>query len=181
MDYSKLVTAIREKDSSKADELIKAFMPRLMSFLRIHMNADRADAKDCAQETLLVIIESIREDRLRDPEQVTSYILSTCRNTYLKMKNKSKEELHAELPDNPHYAAPQMEELLNKEQEQILKWCMKQLKEKHRKFMQYWFDHPGEHANRVAEYFDISVNSVWTRKHRLIKKLNECYRKKSKL
>jgi DNA-directed RNA polymerase specialized sigma24 family protein len=47
--------------------------------------------------------------------------------------------------------------------------------------MQYWFDHPDAHTKKVASHFDISVNNAWTRKHRLIKKLNECYREKSKL
>lgn len=179
MDYSELVTALREGDSSKVNELIEAFTPRLMAFLRVHMNADRADAQDCAQEALLITIETIRADKLRNPEQVTSFILSTCRNTYLKMEEKKQEYVYDRLPEQ-HYDAPQLQSMLNEERERLLQWCLRQLKKTHREFMQYWFDHPDENAENVAEHFNITVNNAWTRKHRIIKKLNECYRKKSK-
>lgn len=180
MDYSQLVTALRDNDSSKANELIKALMPRLMSFLRIHMNASREDAEDCAQEALLSIIETIKEDKLREPEHLMSYLLSTCRNNYLKVQDKNHNRLYDMVEDDQQTVAPQLEAIFDEEQQQILEHCLKQLKKKYREFMIYWFEHPGAHAEKVASRFNISVNNVWTRKHRLIKKLNECYRKKSK-
>lgn len=181
MDYSKLVTALKENDTRKANEIIEALRPRLMAFLRIHMNATHADAEDCAQDTLLTSIEIIKEDRIDNPERVVSYILSTCRNNYLKMQKKQREESMDEIPDEHQHAPKQLQSLLDEEQQQLLEWCMNQLKETYQQFMQYWFDHPDAHTQKVADHFDITVNNAWTRKHRLIKKLNECYREKSKL
>lgn len=180
MDYKNLVTALKQDDVQKANELIKALRPRLIAFLRIHMNSNQTDAEDCAQESLLIAIEVIKTDQLNDPEQVVSYILSICRNNYLKMQKKHREEPLDE-SDQQWQAPRQLQSLLDEEQEQLLNWCMDQLKKEYQKFMQYWFDHPDMHAKKVADHFDISINNVWTRKHRLIKKLNECYRKKSKL
>lgn len=179
MDYSELVTALQENDSSKVNELIEAFTPRLMAFLRVHMNADHADAQDCVQETLLITVETIQEDKLRDPKQITAFMLSTCRNTYLKMQAKNREYAYENLPER-HYAATQLEYLLEEERGRLLQWCLEQLNKKYQDFIQYWFDHPDEQAVTVAEHFDITVNNAWTRKHRIIKKLNECYQKKSK-
>ncbi len=181
MDYSDLVKALRENDAQKANELIEALRPRLIAFLRIHMNATQADAEDCAQDSLLTSIKVIKEDRLNDPNQVVSYILSICKNTYLKMQKKQREESMEAVSEAQRQAPRQLQSLLDEEQEELLAWCMNQLKEKYQKFMQYWFDHPDAHTNKVADHFNISVNNAWTRKHRLIKKLNECYRKKSKL
>lgn len=181
MDYADLVTALKENDSQRANEMIETLRPRLMAFLRVHMNASQADAEDCAQDSLLISIEAIKEGRLNNPDQVVSYILSICKNTYLKKQKKQREESIDEMPNEHQQAPQQLQSLLDEEQEQLLEWCLNQLKEKYQNFMQYWFDHPDAHTKKVASHFDISVNNAWTRKHRLIKKLNECYREKSKL
>lgn len=179
MNYSELVTAIKEDDSEKINKLLAGLRPRLLAFLRIHMNANEADAQDCAQESLLTTIKIIEEDRIDDPDQVVSYILSTCKNVYLKMLKKRREKSIDEVSEDHLHSPRQLKSLLNEEQKRLLEWCMGQLKKEYQKFMQYWFKHPNAHANGVANRFNMSVNNVWTRKHRLIKKLNECYKKKS--
>lgn len=181
MEYSDLAKAIRENDSSRVNELMIKLVPRLKRFLRVHMNASKADAEDCAQETILQCIEVIKEDKLRDTEKVLSYITTSCRNNYLKMKDKYKEEHFEEVPDDNNSPADQLMNLLDKERKNILKWCLKQLKEEYQAFMKYLFKYPAAEAEKVAEYFNLSVSNTWTRKHRIINKLNECYKKKSKL
>lgn len=178
MDYSELMTAIEENDSEKVNKLLGELRPRLLAFLRIHMNADEADAQDCAQETLMASLDIIKEDRIDDPDQVVSYLLSTCKNIYLKMLQKRREKSIDEVSESQLQAPRQLQSLLNEEQKRLLKWCMDQLKKEYQNFMEYWFTHPDAHAESVAERFNISVSNVWTRKHRLIKKLNECYREK---
>lgn len=181
MDYTKLVTALKENDSEEVNRLVEALRPRLMAFLRIHMNATDADAEDCAQDSLIDSLEVIKSDRIDDPKRIVSYILTTCRNNYLKMQKKRRETTMDEVSEAQTQAPRQLQSLLDEEQKKLLRWCMSQLKEEYQQFMQYWFDHPDAHTKKVAAEFDISVNNAWTRKHRLIKKLNECYREKSKL
>ncbi|HKK46054.1 MAG TPA: sigma-70 family RNA polymerase sigma factor [Balneolaceae bacterium] len=181
MDYSELVTALKENDSKTVNVLLEALRPRLMAFLRVHMNATQTDAEDCAQESLIDSIESIRENRLKDPDQVVSYILSTCRNNYLKMQKKKWPDTMDNVDEARKQEPSQLQSLLDEEQMKLLKWCLGQLKSKYQKFMQYWFDHPDIHTNKVAKHFGISVSNAWTRKHRLINKLNECYQKKSEI
>lgn len=181
MEYSDLAKAIRENDSSRVNELMKELVPRLKRFLSIHMNASEVDAEDCAQETILHCIEVIKEDKLRDPEKVLSYILTSCRNNYLKMKEKMREERYEEVPEHNNSPAGQLLNLLDKERKRILEWCLKQLKKEYQAFMRYWFRYPDAEAEKVAEHFNLSVSNTWTRKHRIINTLNECYKKKSEL
>lgn len=178
MDYSELVVAIKQNDSEKINKLFGKLRPRLLAFLRIHMNADEADAQDCAQETLLASLDIIKEDRIDNPDQVISYLLSTCKNIYLKMLKKRRERSLDDVSENQLQAPGQLQSMLNEEQKRLLEWCMDQLKQEYQNFMEYWFNYPDAHADSVAERFNISVGNVWTRKHRLIKKLKECYQKK---
>ncbi|SMO46467.1 RNA polymerase sigma factor [Fodinibius sediminis] len=181
MDYSELVAALNEDDPKKINKLISALRSRLMAFLRIHMNASEDDAKDASQEALIRALESIKRDKLKNPDYVVSYILSICRNSYLKLKQQKQTTSLNELTDQHHQAPRQLQSLLNKEQMRLLQWCLDQLAEKHRQFIQYWFDHPDAHTQKVADRFNITVNNAWTRKHRVIKKLNDCYQKKINL
>lgn len=181
MDYTKLITALKENDSQEVNRLVEAIRPRLIAFLCIHMNATKEDAKDCAQDSLMDSLEVFKDDRLNNPKQIVSYILSTCRNNYLKMQKKRRETSMDEVSEGQIQEPRQLQSLLDEEQKKLLEICMEQLKEKYQKFMQFWFDHPDYQTKKVAAHFDISVNNAWTRKHRLVKKLNECYTKKSKL
>lgn len=180
MDYSELVVAVKSEDTKKINKLVKAIRPRLLAFLRIHMNASHADAKDISQEALLTIIKVIKEDQLKKPDQVVKYLLSICKNTYLKEKEKNKSSTLVAEPYYPQ-APHQLQAMMDKEQKRLLHWCLQQLKAEYREYMQYWFKHPDANAQIVAEHFNISLSNAWTRKHRLIKKLNECYQKKSNL
>lgn len=176
-----MVTAIKENDNKKVDEYLKTLMPRLVRFLRIHMNASINDAKDCAQESFLLSLEVIKQDKLQNPERILSYLLTSCRNNYLKMQRKNREQNFDEVPAEHYHKPGQLSSLMDKERNRLLKWCMEQLKKEYRKFMEYWFEHPDYEAEKVAEHFDLSVSNTWTRKHRIIKKLNKCYQKKSEL
>jgi RNA polymerase sigma factor (sigma-70 family) len=179
MEYSDFVQAVQENDLSKVEEHLKTLQPRLIRFLRIHMNAPLADAEDCVQEALLICFESILDKGLKRPGSVLTFLLSTCRNNYFKLLKK-REELYEEVPRGYFQHPQQLTNLIDNDKLKILEWCLDQLNEEYRKFMKFWFDNPGYEAEEVAEYFDLSISNTWTRKHRLVKLLNKCYEKKSK-
>lgn len=181
MEFSDLAAAIKENDSARVNELMKELIPRLKRFLTVHMNASRQDAEDCAQESILLCIEAIKEDRLRNTDRVLSYLFTSCKNNYLKMLDKHKEQHYDDMPEGQHAPAGQLMNLLDKERQRLLEWCLKQLKKEYQAFMRYWFKYPDSEAEKVADHFNLSVSNTWTRKHRIINKLNECYEKKSKL
>lgn len=178
MDYSSLVEALRNNDYESANRMLDDIRPRLIRFLKIHMNATFEDARDCVQESMLVSIMAVQEERIRKPNQLFSYLLTTCRNQYLKLLEKRREKPYDRLPDSSHHAPRQLADLLDKEQQRILKECLDELKKEHREFIDYWFEHPDTDAQTVADHFGISINNAWTRKHRIIKRLNRCYQEK---
>ncbi|MDZ7772743.1 MAG: sigma-70 family RNA polymerase sigma factor [Balneolaceae bacterium] len=181
MDYSELVQALEENDRENTNRLLQEIRPRLLRYLYVHMNAQREDALDCVQESLLVTVNAIREGRIRNPQQVFSYLITTCRNQYLKMISRRRERPYDEVPDTSYHAPGQLAALENRERFEILERCMDELKEEYREFIDYWFENPDTDGPTVADHFRISVNNAWIRKHRIIKQLNRCIDKKSKL
>lgn len=178
MDFSNLVDAVNNNDRERVSAMLNKLSPMLIKYLRIRMNADQVDAEDCAQQTILQTLESIEEDNIRDPERIYSYILTICKNFYLKMVEPSREFNYEDLPDHSARSPDQISQLINEDKQRILEYCMEQLSEDYRLFIEYWFDNPGSDAQEVAGHFDISVNNAWTRKHRVIKMLNECVTEK---
>lgn len=81
MEFSDLADAIKENDSARVNQLLQKLMPRLKRFLSVHMNASRQDAEDCAQESILLCIEAIKEDRLRNSDKILSYLLLPAETT----------------------------------------------------------------------------------------------------
>ena len=179
MDYSELVEALNRGDKKKADKILKHMLPRLVKYLQIRMGASKSDAEDCVQYSMERALEVLQNDKLKNADHVFSYLISTCRNNYLKSLEKRREVNYDEIPETEFNNPNQIRSLLDKERTRILEECLDELKKMYRDFIEYWFKYPDSDADVVADHFDISVNNVWTRKHRVLKKLNKCYEEKS--
>ncbi|HKJ30827.1 MAG TPA: sigma-70 family RNA polymerase sigma factor [Balneolales bacterium] len=176
MDFEELYRAVKSDNQQEIDELINKIIPILMSYLRTTMRAPVEDAKDCIQDTLLHTIIKIRTDKIQKPSKLYYYMLTACRNLYLRMcdnPNISLEDSDIEYAIHP---ASQLEALLDTEKQDILRECKKILSKRNQEYIEYWFENPDSEAIEVAEYFKISLSNAWTRKHRIIKKLNKCIR-----
>lgn len=181
MEYAELVQALQDGDDVRVNEILRELIPRLIRFLQIHMRATKSDAEDCVQLSLELAIAVIREDKLKDSNKVLTYLMTTCRNNYLKLREKKREHNYEHL-SGIHFIEPsQLKALMDIEREKILEECLDELSNDHRRFITYWLEHPDSAAEDVAKQFDITVSNAWTRKHRIIKQLNSCYKKKSNL
>lgn len=181
MDYSKFVDAVLEKDEAIIAKQVHVISAVLIKFLMVRLDASIHDAKDCAQSTLLIAVEKIREDKLTNPDVVINYLFTTAKHEYFKLLSKDREVNYEELPEHHFNAADQLNRLLDEEKMSILKRCLETLKADYKKYIEYWFKNPGFETSVVAEHFNISVNNAWTKKHRVINMLQECYQKKSQL
>lgn len=179
MEYSELVQALQDGDDVRVNAILHDLIPRLRRFLEIHMGAQKSDAEDCVQQSMELALDILRKGKLKDPDKILSYLMTTCRNNYLKEKEKKREVTFDRVPTNQFHDPRQFKSLVDKERMKILERCLDELKEVYRRFITYLFDHPDSEAEKVAEHFNISVSNVWTRKHRVIKQLNECYKTKS--
>ncbi len=177
MDYSQFVKAIHENDTKELNEQSIVITRVLIKFLRVRMNASQEDAEDCVQNTLLLVIEKIRAEKLNNPDSIIYYLFTTAKNDYFKLLSKNKESNYDNIPDFHAKEPDQLKNLLNQERQDILNQCLNALKTNYLEYISYWFEHPGDEAIVVADYFNISVSNAWTKKHRILQILKECVQK----
>ncbi len=178
MDYAPLVEAIQEGDQEAANRLISEATPILIRMLKARMNASQQDAEDAVQMMFLYIINSIREGKIRNPSGLLSYMIVTCRHSYLKNRDGLKADLPGEDLEEPVQEECQLTRLINQEKERIYEECIESLPDDQREFIRYWLSHPDSSAREIGEHFEISENNAWTRKHRIMKRLRACYESK---
>lgn len=174
MDYSGLVTSIRDGDELTAGKLCAEATPILKKYLMKKFGAAPTDAEDAIQKMYESIIIKIREDEIENPQGLLAYMLKTCRHNYLKLFREKNNDYLQSMIDEPASSARQLWELVNEEEQEILKYCLDQLRKGYKEFISYWFTFPNASTEDVAEHFDISINNAWTRKHRVINKLTDC-------
>jgi RNA polymerase sigma-70 factor (ECF subfamily) len=63
--------------------------PRLRLYGLRHLRDEQA-AADLMQQVLVVMIESLRAGRLREPEKLASFVLGTCRMTVLELRRGAR-------------------------------------------------------------------------------------------
>ncbi len=143
------------------------------------MNAVQEDAEDCAQNTLILVIEKIKEGKINNPDSIIYYLFRTAKNDYLKLVEKKRSYNYDELPPSHSQNADQLRNLIDAEKNRILQFCMSKLKDDHYEYINYWFAKPDSTAEKAAEVFKISESNAWTKKHRIIKLLRECVKKKT--
>lgn len=180
MDYSKFVDAVLDDDETEISRQVEVITAVLIKFLTVRLDASIHDAQDCAQNTLLIAVEKIRNDEILNPEVVINYLFTTAKHEYLKRQSKEREVHYDELPSRHSQMPDQLNRLLDKEKMSILARCLNALKPDFRNYIEFWFQNPAFETTVVADHFGISVNNAWTKKHRVINLLKECFEKKIK-
>lgn len=178
MEFSELVQAIDQNDMPAANDILKKITPRLIRFLTIHMNAERQDAEDCTQLALLKAFEAINDGSIRNADRILSFLLTSCKNNYLNLIKKDKNYSLDDISYDHSQKPRQLTAMMDEERRRILELCLQQLSESYKTFIEFWFAYPDTDAKAAATRFDTSVNNIWTRKHRILKKLNHCYKTK---
>lgn len=174
MDYSELIPAIKNGDQVTSSRLCSKATPIFKNYLFKKFSADPNDADEAIQQMYEYIILKVLEDDFENPKGILSYMLKTCRHNYIKLAREKNRPDIENISAEPISEAQQIWQLVNEEEQEILKYCTEKLREGYKEFINYWFDFPNASAGEAAEYFNISINNAWTRKHRIINKLNEC-------
>lgn len=181
MDYSKFVDAVLNEDEEALKPLVQVISAVLMKFLRVRYRVSKQDAEDCAQSTLMIAVEVIRNGKLENRETIISYLFTTAKNEYFKLLSKNKESSYQSPDDYDFKPADQLDLLLTRERQAILEDCISALKADFQEYIRYWFQNTDSETAVVANHFGISVSNAWTKKHRIINLLRECYEKKIQL
>lgn len=174
MDYSDLVSSIQTGDDRTANRLCDRATPILKKYLISNVGSSPTDADDAIQKMFEYVIKKIKNDEIENPSGLLAYMLTTSRHCYYKVLKKRDKQLAEDLEQEPGRSATQIWELVDEEEQKILKLCLSKLKKSYLEFITYLFNYPDAETEDIAEHFDISTNNAWTRKHRIIKKLNKC-------
>lgn len=178
MDYSGLVDAIQKGDTATANKMCAEAIPILKKYLISNFGASPEDAADAVQKMFEYVITRIQQDEIESPTGLLSYMLTGARHSYIKIRREAEVDQGEELVAEPTQQPTQIWSLVNNERKEVLKNCIERLKKSYRTFIQFLFEYPDAEAEDVAEYFNISVNNAWIRRHRTIKKLTDCAKSK---
>ena len=87
---SELVQRIVTSHSTDAEaELCRRLAPRLRLYGLRHLRDEQA-AADLVQHVLIIMLESIREGRVREPDKLASFALGACRMTVLDLRRGNR-------------------------------------------------------------------------------------------
>lgn len=174
MDYSELVYAVKRDDMQTANRMCAEAIPILKKYLISKVNASTEDAEDAVQKMFEYVIPKIQNDEITSPSGLLSYMLAGARHSYYKIVRDFDLDKYGEIEEDLVSEADQVWNLISEERETILSRCIEKLKGHYLEMITFLFDHPEADSNDIAEYFDISLNNAWIRKHRVIQQLQDC-------
>ncbi len=180
VDYSELVVALQQGDDIKASSLLNEVIPRLEDYLVVVMGAEKNSAKECVQQAFLDVYEQIRQNKIKEHKYIFSYLIKSCRHEYLRyVKREHKFSYEEEALNYVVEPEEQYKRLIDQERQNILKECLHELKEKSRKFIEYFIDKPDATTEEASIFFELSSANVRTRKSRIVSRLHHCFKRKS--
>ncbi len=88
-DPAGLVEAIRAGDRLAEEWLVRRYQPGVRAIVR-QVIGFRPDVEDLSQDTLLRVMEKVRNGDIRDPERLSGFIASVARNTAIAHLRKGR-------------------------------------------------------------------------------------------
>jgi RNA polymerase sigma factor (sigma-70 family) len=124
-----LVAGIVDGKRKFENQFIEKYRPIILSQLR-RLTSDECRAEDLTHDTLILVLQKLRRDSIREPEKLTSYLLSTARFVFYgwlrRMDNQV--ELKATMDDRSDLDQSISDSLINEHEQQQLALALKRLK-----------------------------------------------------
>jgi RNA polymerase sigma factor (sigma-70 family) len=157
-----LALRCRRGDRAALEELIRAWEPRLLYFIR-RLVRDEADAWDVLQETWMKVVRGISS--LSDPRRLAPWLYRIARNTTLSHA-RSREPPHEALENHPETLAddPAGAALLEFEDAEEVNRGLSSLSLPHREVLTLFFLEDMS-VEEVATILDIPPGTVKSRLH----------------
>jgi len=157
--------------NAEESELYRRFAPRVRFYGLRHLG-DEAAAQDLAQEVLLLTIEQLRAGKIREPDQIGSFILGTSRMmaTARRRQTRRRQALDARfVPAILHEPAPDHVHL-----DQVrLERCLGTLGERDRAVLVMTF-YADRTSQQVGAALGMPSGAVRVARHRALSRLRQC-------
>jgi len=158
-------------DAGAETELYRRLAPRVRLYGLKHLR-DRDAASDLVQQVMMLTLERLRANKLRDAERLVSFVFGTCRMMVLDLRRTGfrRERLLDQYADDVPMADPATSPRLD---EARLVGCLDRLSERERSVlvMTFYDDQP---AREVATALGLSEGNVRIIRHRGLERLRDC-------
>jgi RNA polymerase sigma-70 factor (ECF subfamily) len=160
----------RAADAGAAEaELCRRFAPRARLYGLRHLR-DEERARDLAQAVMLAVIEAVRAGRVEEPEHIDRFVLGTCRNVALRMRDIDARARPTDVATiDAMFAAPEVEPL----DVGALHHCLGGLDERGRTVVLLSFTQ-GRSAEQISAALETTVGNVRVLRHRALAQLRQC-------
>lgn len=151
--------------------LCRRYAPRIRLYGLRHLR-DEERAHDLVQSVLLGVLEAAREGRVRAPEQVVRFILGTCRNAVLRLRelDRRAEPVGDEVLVAAAGGTEAPRDTVNAA---VLLRCLGSLGDRARRVLELSF-HEELDSEQVAARLGLSRGNVRVIRHRALAALRAC-------
>ena len=176
LNNTDLATNIRQGDATAETALYEKFSARIY-FLALSELRSKEDAEDVRAETFLRVIQALRQDKLRSPESLPSFIVGIALNVIrevIRQKQKAPQLDGSELDLVDEHALESA--FLDEAASRAVREVAEKLKPRDREFLRlYYFEEmPKE---EIARALGIKEERVRLIKSRALKSFREIYKK----
>lgn len=171
-DLARAISAQTPGECEAAEsELYRRFAPRVRLYGLRHLRGEEP-SRDLMQQVMLVTIEKLRRNEVRDPDQIASFVLGTSRTMAIAARRTEarRERLREAFQVAEAFAAPDAGATLDLDR---LDQCMGQLADRERSVVFLTF-YAESAAAAVAAEVGISEGNVRVIRHRALAKLRAC-------
>jgi RNA polymerase sigma-70 factor, ECF subfamily len=166
-----LVLRVRAEGGDALAEavLCRRFARRALLYGLRHLKSAAA-AEDLAQEALVTMLLALRDGKLREPEQLASFVLGTCRTIALAQRRKfeRREALLAR-----QWVEEAAEQLPREVDPARLQGCIERLGEREQALVVMTFQQDLS-AEAIAETLGLTAGNVRVLRHRTLARLHGC-------
>ena len=153
--------------------LVEEYRSRVLYFILKRLR-DRAVAEELTQETLLILIQSLRENRLKDEAKLGGYIFGIAKNLILKNYRIKARESDDPGPDAEGWVNHPEAELFLEEQRKDVRRSLDQLNDQDREILHHSFV-DAEGLEDIASKLGIPYATARKRKSRALERLRKIF------
>jgi RNA polymerase sigma-70 factor, ECF subfamily len=172
-----LAQRIRDGDRSAEEELVQTYRRRVLVIANVRTR-DREAAHDLTQEIFIVVLQALRQGRLREPDKLAAFIHGTARNLindYLRTRGRRAE---CELDPDRAYAPDLVGELESAERRRLVRLELESFSIADQQILLLSLV-DGHTLLEVAERLNMSHDAVRARKSRLLRKITKKFERMS--
>jgi RNA polymerase sigma-70 factor (ECF subfamily) len=173
-----LVSRIRTGDRQAESELVERYSRGVMIIISRGAH-DTAVAEDLHQETFRVALEKVRQGDVREPERLSGFICGVARNLVIDhFRRATRQESVTEIEEAahlPHPGSDQLQELLRKENADLVRLVLREMPNERDRQMLYRFYIADDEKERICA--DLGLTSLHFNRvlHRARERFRELY------